>query len=94
MSQPGGYGGAILDYGYLDAMWDLSGASGGYAADDMTEFQNTYLPQTYGTIATFNSDNGTSYSAFSQVPAAARARPCSACSRRSGRGACSRPTGS
>ena len=35
------------------------------------EFQNTYLPQTYGTIATFNSDNGTSYTAFSQVPAAA-----------------------
>ena len=66
-----GYGGAILDYGYLDAMWDLNGAGGGYAADDITEFRNTYLPQTYGTIATFNSDNGTSYSAFSQVPAAA-----------------------
>jgi hypothetical protein len=71
VSQPGGYGGAILDYGYLDAQWDLSGAGGGYAADDIAEFQNTYLPQTYGTIATFNSDNGTSYSAFSQVPAAA-----------------------
>ena len=66
-----GYGGAILDYGYLDAMWDLNGAGGGYAADDIAEFRNTYLPQTYGTIATFNSDNGTSYSAFSQVPAAA-----------------------
>jgi len=71
VSQPGGYGGAILDYGYLDAQWDLSGAGGGYAADDISEFQNTYLPQTYGTIATFNSDNGTSYSSFSQVPAAA-----------------------
>ena len=71
ISQPGGYGGAILDYGYLDAQWDLNGAGGGYAADDVSEFQNTYLPQTYGTIATFNSDNGTSYSAFSQVPAAA-----------------------
>ncbi|HEY5393931.1 MAG TPA: choice-of-anchor D domain-containing protein, partial [Trebonia sp.] len=71
VSQPGGYGGAILDYGYLDAQWDLNGAGGGYAADDVSEFQNTYLPQTYGTIATFNSDNGTSYSAFSQVPAAA-----------------------
>jgi F5/8 type C domain/Abnormal spindle-like microcephaly-assoc'd, ASPM-SPD-2-Hydin len=71
VSQPGGYGGAILDYGYLDAMWDLGGAGGGYAADDIAEFQNTYLPQAYGTIATFNSDNGTSYSAFSQVPAAA-----------------------
>jgi hypothetical protein len=66
-----GYGGAILDYGFLDAQWDLNGAGGGYAAADVSEFQNTYLPQTYGTIATFNSDNGTSYSSFSQVPAAA-----------------------
>jgi len=71
VSQPGGYGGAILNYGYLDAQWDLNGAGGGYAADDISEFQNTYLPQAYGTIATFNSDNGTSYSSFSQVPAAA-----------------------
>jgi beta-galactosidase GanA len=71
VSQPGGYGGAILDYGYLDAQWDLNGAGGGYAADDVSEFQNTYLPDTYGTIATFNSDNGTSYGSFSQVPAAA-----------------------
>jgi hypothetical protein len=71
VSQPGGYGGAILNYGYLDAQWDLNGAGGGYAADDIAEFQNTYLPQAYGTIATFNSDNGTSYSSFSQVPAAA-----------------------
>jgi hypothetical protein len=71
VAQPGGYGGAVLNYGYLDAMWDLNGAGGGYAADDITEFQNTYLPDTYGTIATFNADNGTSYSAFSQVPAEA-----------------------
>ncbi|HUN32756.1 MAG TPA: discoidin domain-containing protein [Trebonia sp.] len=71
LAQPGGYGGAILDYGYLDAMWDLGGAGGGYTADDIAEFQGTYLPQAYGTIATFNSDNGTSYSSFSQVPAAA-----------------------
>ena len=71
VNQPGGYGGANLNYGYLDAQWDLNGAGGGYATDDITEFQNTYLPDTYGTIATFNSDNGTSYSAFSQVPAAA-----------------------
>jgi hypothetical protein len=72
VSQPGGYGGAILDYGYLDAQWDLNGAGGGYAADDVSEFQNTYLPDTYGTIATFNADEGTSYSSFSQVPAAAQ----------------------
>ena len=71
VAQAGGYGGAVLNYGYLDAMWDLNGAGGGYTADDVAEFQNTYLPQTYGTIATFNSDEGTSYSSFSQVPAAA-----------------------
>ena len=71
VNQPGGYGGANLNYGYLDAMWDLNGAGGGYATDDISEFQNAFLPDTYGTIATFNSDNGTSYSAFSQVPAAA-----------------------
>jgi hypothetical protein len=71
VSQAGGYGGAVLNYGYLDAMWDLNGAGGGYTADDISEFQNTYLPDTFGTIATFNSDEGTSYSSFSQVPAAA-----------------------
>ncbi|HEY3869255.1 MAG TPA: choice-of-anchor D domain-containing protein [Actinocrinis sp.] len=74
VAQPGGYGGyggAILDYGYLDAMWDLNGSGGGYAAADVSEFQNTYLPQTYGTIAAFNSKYGTSYSSFSQVPAEA-----------------------
>lgn len=65
-----GYGGSILDYGFLDAQWDLNGNPGGYAAADVTEFQNTYLPATYGTIATFNSDFGTSYGSFGQVPAA------------------------
>jgi hypothetical protein len=71
VAQPGGYGGAVLDYGFLDAQWDLNGAGGGYAANDISEFRGTYLPQAYGTIATFNADNGTSYSAFTQVPAAA-----------------------
>jgi hypothetical protein len=71
VAQAGGYGGAVLDYGYLDAMWDLNGAGGGWAADDLTEFRNTYLPDTFGTIATFNADNGTSYGSFGQVPAAA-----------------------
>ena len=66
-----GYGGSILNYGYLDAQWDLNGAGGGWAPDDISEFQNTYLPQTYGTIAAFNTKYGTSYSSFSQVPAAA-----------------------
>jgi hypothetical protein len=71
VAQPGGYGGAVLDYGYLDAQWDLNGAGGGYTADDIAEFRNVYLPDTYGTIAMFNSDEGTSYTSFSQVPAEA-----------------------
>jgi hypothetical protein len=71
VAQPGGYGGAVLDYGYLDAQWDLSGVGGGYTADDIAEFRNVYLPDTYGAIATFNSDEGTSYTSFSQVPAEA-----------------------
>jgi Carbohydrate binding module (family 6)/Ricin-type beta-trefoil lectin domain/Abnormal spindle-like microcephaly-assoc'd, ASPM-SPD-2-Hydin len=76
VAQAGGYGGAILDYGWLDAQWDVSpgnfyGAGGGYTADDVSEFQNTYLPQTYSTIAAFNAKYGTSYSSFSQVPAQA-----------------------
>jgi hypothetical protein len=71
IAQPGGYGGSILNYGFLDAQWDLNGSGGGYTTDDVAEFQNVYLPDTYGTIATFNTDEGTSYTSFSQVPAAA-----------------------
>ncbi|MBS2548023.1 choice-of-anchor D domain-containing protein [Catenulispora sp. NL8] len=71
LAQPAGYGGAILDYGFLDAQWDINGSGGGYTTDDIAEFQNVYLPDTYGTIATFNSDEGTSYASFSQVPAEA-----------------------
>jgi hypothetical protein len=66
-----GYGGSVLDYGDLDAQWnDGSGNPGGWAADDVSEFHNVYLPDTFGTISAFNSANGTSYTAFSQVPAA------------------------
>ena len=66
-----GYGGSILDYGDLDAQWDDgTGNPGGWATDDITEFHNVYLPQTYSSISAFNSANSTSYTAFSQVPAA------------------------
>jgi hypothetical protein len=65
-----GYGGSILDYGFLDAQWDYNGGASGWATADVNEFHNTYLPNTYGTIASFNAKNGTSYSSFSQVPAA------------------------
>ncbi|HEV2342649.1 MAG TPA: beta-galactosidase [Actinocrinis sp.] len=65
-----GYGGSILDYGFLDAQWDYGGGASGWASVDVNEFHNAYLPNTYGTISAFNSRNGTSYTAFSQVPAA------------------------
>jgi hypothetical protein len=66
-----GYGGSILNYGYLDAQWDIPGNGyGGWAPDDVAYFQNTWLPKTYGTIATFNTEYGTDYAAFSDVPAA------------------------
>ena len=66
-----GYGGSILDYGFLDAQWDINGGASGWAQADLNEFHNTYLPNTYGTIAAFNSKYQTSYASFSAVPAAA-----------------------
>jgi hypothetical protein len=65
-----GYGGSILDYGFLDAQWDDAGGASGWAQADIDEFHGTYLPRTYGTIAAFNSRDGTSYTSFDQVPAA------------------------
>lgn len=65
-----GYGGSILDFGFLDAQWDENGGNSGWAQGDINEFHNTYLPNTYGTIASFNSKNQTTYTSFSQVPAA------------------------
>src|SRR5579875_1379909 len=70
-----GYGGSVLNYGFLDAQWDINGGGGGWAADDITEFHQVYLPHTYGTIATFNAKYGTSYTSFAQVPAATLGQP-------------------
>jgi hypothetical protein len=67
-----GYGGSILDYGFLDAQWDLNGGTSGWAQADVNEFHNTYLPNTYGTVASFNTKYQTSYASFSDVPAAAQ----------------------
>jgi Beta-galactosidase len=71
-----GYGGSVLDYGYLDAQWDDgTGNAAGWAQDDINEFHNVYLPDTYGTISAFNTANQTSYTSFSQVPAATPGQP-------------------
>jgi len=69
-----GYGGSILNYGRLDAQWSNNG-DGGWAPADIAYFQGTWLPATYGTIAHFNSENGTSYTSFAQVPAAVPGAP-------------------
>jgi Beta-galactosidase len=67
-----GYGGSILNYGELDSQLnDGNGNAAGWAAADIAEFRNVYLPDTYSSIGAFNTANGTSYTAFSQVPAAA-----------------------
>ncbi|SCE43212.1 Beta-galactosidase [Streptomyces sp. DvalAA-14] len=73
-----GYGGSILDYGFLDAQWDDAGGASGWAQADIDMFHTTYLPQTYGTIAAFNTANGTAYTSFGQVPAAAPGQPLAA----------------
>jgi hypothetical protein len=70
-----GYGGSILDYGFLDAQWDIDNGAGGWAQDDINEFHQGYLPATYKTVAAFNAKYGTSYTSFSQVPAAKPGQP-------------------
>ncbi|HEY4462864.1 MAG TPA: beta-galactosidase, partial [Streptosporangiaceae bacterium] len=73
-----GFGGAFLDYGWLDAMWGPPppGGSGisGYAAADVTRFRQ-WLPTRYGTIQHFNAEYGTSYGSWDQVPAATPGQP-------------------
>lgn len=69
-----GYGGAILDYGRLDAQWSNNG-DGGWAPEDIAYFHGDWLPATYGTIAAFNAEYGTSYPSFDQVPAAVPGDP-------------------
>jgi hypothetical protein len=73
-----GFGGAFLDYGWLDAMWGPPppGGSGisGYAAADVAQFRQ-WLPTQYGTIQRFNQKYGTSFSTWDQVPAADPGQP-------------------
>jgi hypothetical protein len=76
-NQPG-YGGSVLNYGFLDAQWDNKGGASGWAQADIDEFHNAYLPNIYGTIATFNAKHATSYTSFGQVPAARPGQPLSA----------------
>jgi hypothetical protein len=70
-----GFGGAILDYGFLDAQWDVNGGAGGWAAADVAEFHQVYLSRVYRSIARFNARFGTAYTSFDQVPAATPGQP-------------------
>ena len=68
-----GFGGLFANYGWLDAMWgpppkDSHGITG-YAPADIRAFYR-WLPQTYGTLATFNQRWHTSYEDWSYIPAA------------------------
>lgn len=73
-----GFGGAFLDYGWLDAVWGPPppGGSGisGYAAADVARFRQ-WLPAQYGTIQAFNQQYGTSFTSWDQVPAATPGQP-------------------
>ena len=65
-----GYGGSFMDYGHLDAQWLDGPGEGGWAPADIVYFQTKWLPATYKTIAAFNAKNSTTFTSFSQVPAA------------------------
>lgn len=67
-----GFGGAFLDYGWLDYMWGPTlGGSGvnGYAPADVARFHQ-WLPTHYHSLAAFNTEYGTGYTAWADVPAA------------------------
>jgi hypothetical protein len=71
------FGGAFLNFGWLDYMWGPGpGGSGvnGYAPEDVARFR-AWLPGEYGSLAAFNRQNGTSYTAWDQVPAAGPGQP-------------------
>jgi len=73
-----GYGGSVLDYGFLDAQWDFQGGATGWAQADIDQFHTGYLPKTYGSVAAFNAKYATAYTSFGQVPAATPGQPLAA----------------
>ncbi len=79
-----GFGGLFVNYGWLDAMWGPENYKGagleptrgiaGYAPADVREFYQ-WLPRYYKTLAAFNKQWHSSYSDWSQVPAAKPGEP-------------------
>ncbi len=79
-----GFGGLFANYGWLDAMWGPQNYKGagleptrgiaGYASADIQEFYQ-WLPRNYKTLVAFNQRWHTSYTDWSQVPAARPGEP-------------------
>ncbi len=73
-----GFGGAFLDYGWLDYMWGPGPGSGqsvnGYAPQDIARF-HAWLPTRYHSLADFNRMYGTQYDSWQAVPAADPGQP-------------------
>ncbi len=74
-----GFGGAFLDFGWLDYMWGPAPGSGGfhsakgvngYAPADVARFRR-WLPSRYRSLDAFNRRYGTRYTSWALVPAAA-----------------------
>jgi hypothetical protein len=66
------FGGAFLDFGWLDYMWGpATGGQGvnGYAPQDIAEFRQ-WLPSRYHSLSAFNRRYHTHFTTWSAVPAA------------------------
>lgn len=79
-----GFGGLFVNYGWLDAMWGPRNYKGagleptrgiaGYAPADIEGF-HLWLPRNYKTLGAFNQQWHTTYTDWSQVPAAKPGEP-------------------
>lgn len=72
-----GFGGAFLDYGWLDYMWGPKPGNhgvNGYAPEDIAKF-HSWLPSRYHTLSAFNRLHGTNYASWQEVPAASEGEP-------------------
>ena len=68
-----GFGGAFLDFGWLDYMWGPPpGGKGvnGYAPQDVACFHHRWLPAYYHSIGAFNRRYQTRFKSWSAIPAA------------------------
>ncbi len=72
-----GFGGAFLDFGWLDYMWGPAPKSGdvnGYAQQDIAEFHR-WLAKRYRSLALFNRRLHTHYKSWMAIPAQGPGRP-------------------